>query len=190
MLVLARLGLDPWDVLHQGLGRRIGVGVGTATIAVSLVVLLAWWPLHQRPGLGTICNTVLVGSVIDLVLALVHPPASMPARIFCLVAGVALSAVATGAYIGAGLGAGPRDGLTLGLAARGHSIRLVRTTIELSALAVGWLLGGSVGVGTLVYALSMGPLTHITIPALAARPRPPGPEVARAPTPDRAGDGL
>ena len=173
MLVLAGLGLDPWDVLHQGLSRSFGLAIGTWVIIVSAVVLALWWPLRQRPGLGTLSNAVLVGLVMDVVLALMSPPHAPGVRAGLLVAGVLLNGVATGAYIGAGLGAGPRDGLTLGICARtGLSIRLVRTAIELSVLLVGWRLGGTVGIGTVAYAATIGPLTHITIPALTWRATP------------------
>jgi uncharacterized membrane protein YczE len=164
MLLLAGLGVDPWDVLHQGLARRTGVPVGTWAIIVGAVVLLLWIPLRQRPGLGTLCNVVLVGAVIDGVLAAVTPPHSLAVRAAVMVSGVALNGVATGLYIGAGLGPGPRDGLMTGYAARGHSLRLVRTCIEVTVLLVGWLLGGTVGVGTLVYAACIGPLAHFFVP--------------------------
>jgi uncharacterized membrane protein YczE len=170
MLVLAGLGLDPWDVLHQGLSRTFGLGIGTWVVIVSFIVLLAWWPLRQRLGVGTITNAILVGVVIDVVLALVHPPHALGIRIGVLIAAVLGNGLATGLYIGAGLGPGPRDGLTTGIAARGHSIRVVRTTIEVSVLVSGFLLGGKVGVGTLLYALSIGPISHQTIPALAIDP--------------------
>jgi uncharacterized membrane protein YczE len=187
MMVLAGLGLDPWDVFHQGLSRAVGLGVGTWAILVGAAVLALWWPLRQRPGLGTASNVVVVGGVMDVVLALVQPPHALAARVSLVVAGVVLNGVATGAYIGAGLGAGPRDGLTLGVCARtGLPIRAVRTAIELSVLATGWLLGGTVGVGTVAYALAIGPLTHVTIPALSRpvtpryRPRLPRPRSASA----------
>src|SRR5690242_12447849 len=166
LLVLADLGLDPWDVFHQGLSRTIGLAIGTWAILVGVVVLLLWIPLRQRPGVGTLSNVVLVGLTMDVVLGHVHAPHAMAARIACLVSGVFLNGVATGAYIGAGLGPGPRDGLMTGLAARGHSIRVVRTGIEVIVLASGWLLGGTLGVGTVVYALAIGPLAHIFIPLL------------------------
>jgi uncharacterized membrane protein YczE len=172
MLVLAGLGLDPWDVLHQGLSRRFGLGVGTWVVIVSAAVLALWWPLRQRPGLGTLSNALLVGLVMDVVLALAAPPHAPGVRAALLVGGVLLNGVATGAYIGAGLGAGPRDGLTLGICARtGASIRLVRTAIEVSVLLVGWRLGGTIGIGTVAYAAAIGPLTHVTIPALTAPSR-------------------
>jgi uncharacterized membrane protein YczE len=167
MLVLARLGLDPWDVLHQGLARTFGLAIGTWAIIVSVIVLLAWWPLRQRPGAGTVANALVVGLVIDLVLAFAHPPHQLWARIALVVGGVAGNGVATGFYIGAGLGPGPRDGLSTGIAGRGHSMRVVRTSIEATVLVTGFLLGGTVGVGTVVYALAIGPITHQTIPALA-----------------------
>jgi uncharacterized membrane protein YczE len=167
MLLLAGLGVDPWDVLHQGLSRRLGLGVGTWAVIVGAIVLLAWIPLRQRPGLGTLSNVIVVGSVIDLVMDFVPAPHGLALRVVVMVSGVALNGVATGAYIGAGLGPGPRDGLMTGLAARGHSVRVVRTCIELSVLLGGFLLGGTVGVGTVLYALAIGPLAHIFIPLLA-----------------------
>jgi uncharacterized membrane protein YczE len=175
LLVLANLGLDPWDVFHQGLSRTFGLAIGTWAIIVGVVVLLLWIPLRQRPGMGTVSNVVLVGLTMNVVLGHVHAPHSMVARIGCLVLGVFLNGVATGAYIGAGLGPGPRDGLMTGLAARGHSIRVVRTGLEVTVLAVGWLLGGTVGVGTVLYALCIGPLAHVFIPLFShGRPAPEG----------------
>jgi uncharacterized membrane protein YczE len=167
MLLLAGLGVDPWDVLHQGLARRLGLGVGTWAVIVGAAVLLLWIPLRQRPGFGTLNNVVLIGLVIDLVLVIVPPPHLLATRLVVMFAAVLLNGIATGAYIGAGLGPGPRDGLMTGLAARGHTIRVVRTSIEVTVLAVGWLLGGTVGLGTVVYALGIGPLAHIFIPRLA-----------------------
>ena len=172
MLLLAGLGLDPWDVLHQGLSRRIGLGVGTWAIIVGFAVLLLWIPLRQRPGIGTLCNVVMVGGVIDVVLAIVPTPHAIAVRVPLLLGGVLLNGIATGAYIGAGLGPGPRDGLMTGWAARGHSIRVVRTTIEVS------VLGDRLGArrrrrrrhGRLRAAI--GPLAHRFIPLLAI-PMPP-----------------
>jgi uncharacterized membrane protein YczE len=167
MLVLAGLGLDPWDVLHQGLSRTIGLGIGTWAIIVSVVVLSGWTLLRQRPGVGTLVNAVGVGLVIDLLVSEFHQPHALWARIALLVGGVAGNGIATGLYIGAGLGPGARDGLTTGIASRGHSIRVVRTSIEATVLLTGFLLGGTVGVGTVLYALAIGPITHLTIPGLA-----------------------
>jgi uncharacterized membrane protein YczE len=145
MLLLAGLGVDPWDVFHQGLSRRLGLGVGTWAIIVGVGVLLLWVPLRQRPGLGTVCNVIVVGLVIDVMLATIHPVHGLAAQIAVMVGAVVLNGIATGAYIGAGLGPGPRDGLMTGLAARGYSVR----------------------VGTVVYALGIGPIAHIAIPSLA-----------------------
>ncbi|HEV3054073.1 MAG TPA: hypothetical protein VGX45_05420 [Solirubrobacteraceae bacterium] len=167
MLVLGGLGLDPWDVLHQGLSRTIGLGIGTWAIIVSLIVLSGWTLLRQRPGVGTLVNAVGVGLVIDLLVSEFHQPHALWARIVLLVGGVVGNGIATGLYIGAGLGPGARDGLTTGIASRGHSIRVVRTSIEATVLLTGFLLGGTVGVGTVAYALAIGPITHFTIPALA-----------------------
>lgn len=164
MLLLGSLGVDPWDVFHQGLSRDLGLGVGTWALIVSAAVLLLWIPLRQWPGLGTVSNAIVVGLVIDLMLVLFHTPQALAWRLVLMIGGVILNGVATGAYIGAGLGPGPRDGLMMGWAARGHQIRVVRTCIELTVFAAGWILGGNVGVGTVVYALSIGPLAHIFVP--------------------------
>ncbi len=164
MLLLGALGVDPWDVFHQGLSGRFGLGVGTWALIVSAGVLVLWVPLRQRPGLGTISNAILVGLTIDVMLAVFHTPHSLILRWMLMLGGVVLNGVATGAYIGAGLGPGPRDGLMMGWAARGHQIRVVRTCIELTVFAIGWALGGNVGVGTVIYALSIGPLAHVFVP--------------------------
>ncbi|HEY6297655.1 MAG TPA: hypothetical protein VIX15_18515, partial [Streptosporangiaceae bacterium] len=174
LMVRARLGVGPWDVLHQGIARQLGVQIGWVVIAMSAVVLLAWIPLRQRPGLGTISNLVLVGLVANAVLGLLHAPAGLCIRVLLLASGIALNAVATALYIGAGLGPGPRDGIMIGLAARGHSIRVVRTCLEVSVVVVGYPLGGTVGAGTLAYAVLIGPLVHLLLPRLAIRPDPPG----------------
>ncbi|HEY3684833.1 MAG TPA: hypothetical protein VGL93_17500 [Streptosporangiaceae bacterium] len=173
LIVIAGLGVDPWDVLHQGLARRTGLGIGTWSIIVGALVLLAWLPLRQRPGLGTVSNVIVVGLGINATIALVPAPHNIVVRCAVLVAGVVLNGAATGCYIGARLGPGPRDGLMTGLAARGHSVRVVRTAIELTVLAAGWLLGGSVGIGTLLYAVAIGPLAHVFIPWLTVRERKP-----------------
>jgi len=166
LMVASGLGLDPWDVFHQGLARRSGLHLGWVVIIVSAFVLMLWIPLRQRPGLGTISNAIVVGLAVDAALAVLPEPAHLPARMAFLITGIVANGVATGLYIGARFGPGPRDGLTTGLAARGHSIRVVRTSIELSMLAIGWLLGGTVGIGTVLYAISIGPLTHYFIPRL------------------------
>jgi uncharacterized membrane protein YczE len=169
MLLLGGLGVDPWDVLHQGLARRIGLGVGTWVVIVGALVLLLWIPLRQRPGFGTLSNVILIGLVVDVMLATVPPVHGLALRLCVMCTGVVLNGIATGAYIGAGLGPGPRDGLMTGLAGRGRSIRVVRTCIEVTVLITGWLLGGTVGLGTVVYALGIGPIAHISIPRLAIR---------------------
>ena len=167
MIVLAGLGLDPWDVLHQGLSRTLGLGIGTWAIIVSFIVFLGWWALRQRLGVGTLVNAIGVGLMIDLMVSVFTPPHELWARVLLLAAGVVGNGIATGLYIGAGLGPGARDGLTTGIASRGHSIRVVRTTVEASVLITGFALGGTVGIGTVLYALAIGPITHLTIPALA-----------------------
>jgi uncharacterized membrane protein YczE len=172
LMVEAHLGTMPWDVFHQGVARLTGLSFGTLVNAVGLVVLLLWIPLRQRPGIGTISNVLVIGPVADLSIHLLPTPRDLTVRITFLVTAVLLNAVASGLYIGAGLGPGPRDGLMTGLAARGHSIRVVRTSIELVVVATGWALGGTLGVGTLLYALSIGPLVHAFLPRLTVRPRP------------------
>jgi uncharacterized membrane protein YczE len=170
LLVRSRLGLDPWDVFHQGLAVQSGIPIGTVTILVGAVVLLLWIPLGQRPGIGTIANVILVGLSLDATLAVIPAPADLGVRWAYLVVGIVLNGIATGAYIGAALGPGPRDGLMVGIANRGHSLRVVRTAIELTVLVIGWLLGGTVGVGTVLFAVTIGPIVHVTIPALTRRP--------------------
>jgi uncharacterized membrane protein YczE len=169
LLVRSDLGLDPWDVFHQGVARTIGIPIGTCTILVGAIVLLLWLPLRQRPGIGTVANVILVGLSLDATLALLPSVGGLASRWGLLVAGIVINGIATGAYIGAGLGPGPRDGLMVGIAARGHSIRFVRTTIEVAVLVAGFLLGGTVGVGTILYAVSIGPIAHVTIPAFSPR---------------------
>ena len=172
MQLRATLGLDPWDVFHQGVARHLPVSFGTVVAITGVAVLLLWIPLRQRPGIGTIANVIVIAVSVDVALALIAEPTGLPARIALLVAGIVLNGVASAAYIGARLGPGPRDGLMTGLAARtGWSIRLVRTGIELTVLATGWLLGGTVGVGTVIYALAIGPLTQAFLPWFAVSPR-------------------
>jgi uncharacterized membrane protein YczE len=172
LMVRARLGLSPWDVLHQGIARHLGVQLGWVTIGVSCLVLLAWIPLRQRPGLGTVSNAIIVGLVVNGALDVLPTPRALAWRTVWLAAGIVLNGLATACYIGAGLGPGARDGLMTGLAARGHSLRVVRTLIELPVLAIGFALGGTVGVGTVAYALSIGPLTHLLLPSLTVKQQP------------------
>jgi uncharacterized membrane protein YczE len=168
LMLVAGLGVDSWDVLHQGIASRAGLSFGTVVNLASVGVLIAWIPLRQRPGLGTVANAAIVGLVADLVLRVLTTPGALVGRIGMLALGIVANGVATGLYIGAGLGPGPRDGLMTGLAARsGRSIRSVRTGIELAVLGAGWLLGGPVGIGTLAYAVSIGPLSQYFIARLA-----------------------
>jgi uncharacterized membrane protein YczE len=177
-LLRAGLGLAPWDVLHQGLAGLLGATVGQMVIAVSFVVLLLWIPLRERPGFGTIANALLVGVFVDLTLIVLDDAGPWPARVGLLLAGILLNGLATALYIGASLGSGPRDGLMTALVRRtGRSVRVVRTTLELTVLAAGWLLGGTVGVGTLLYAVAIGPLAHALLPLLTVGPARPVPEV-------------
>ncbi|MGW5019008.1 membrane protein YczE [Streptomyces cacaoi] len=161
LMVRAGLGLDPWDIFHQGVSGLTGLSMGTVTIATGAVVLLLWWPLRERPGLGTVSNVVLIGLAMDATLWLTPVPHALAVRVPLLVGGVLLNGVATGMYISARFGPGPRDGLMTGLhAVTGRSVRLVRTGIEIAVLITGVLLGGSAGVGTVLYALAIGPLAQ------------------------------
>ncbi len=164
MLVSANLGLDPWDVFHQGVAETLNIRLGVVVVATSFVVLSLWIPLRERPGIGTVMNAVLVGVVFELTIAVLGDPSALGWRWVLLGGAILLNAVATGMYVGAGLGPGPRDGLMTGIAARGRSIRTVRTGIEAVVLALGWLLGGTVGLGTVLFAVLIGPLVHITLP--------------------------
>jgi len=178
LIVRAGLGAVPWDVLHQGLSRTVGLEIGTWSIIIGALLLVAWIPLRQRAGLGTLANVILVGLAVNATLAVVPPLHGWVMPIGALVLGVVLNGVATGAYIGAGMGPGPRDGLSTAIAARGHSLRLVRTIVEVTVVVLGVLLGGQFGVGTVLYALAIGPLMHITVPALRLRPISTGPSPA------------
>ena len=156
--IRANLGLSPWDSFHQGIAHRTPISVGLVTILVSAVVLLGWIPLRQRPGLGTIMNASLVGVMIDVTLLVVPEPEHLLVRSLFLASGTGMVAFGSGLYIGSRLGPGPRDGIMTGLAARGMSIRLARTLIEGTVLIAGWLLGGAIGIGTVIYTISIGPL--------------------------------
>jgi uncharacterized membrane protein YczE len=163
--VRSGLGLDPWDVFHQGLAAHVGLQIGTVVIIVGAAVLLLWIPLRQRPGLGTLSNVVLVGLSLNFALVWLPHPHVLVERSGYMISGIVLCGLATGMYIGARFGPGPRDGLMTGLATRtGRSIRLTRTAIEVTVLSMGWLLGGTVGVGTLVFALAIGPLAQFFLP--------------------------
>jgi uncharacterized protein len=166
-LVHSRLGNSPWTVLAEGVSKHTPLAIGTATIVISGLVMLAWIPLRQRPGIGTIANAVLIGVAIDVMLPLLPGPGGIVARYGFVAVGIALVGLGSGLYLTAHLGPGPRDGLMTGLHFRtGLSLRLVRTLIEGSALVVGWLLGGRVGVGTVAFALLVGPAVQTAVRAL------------------------
>jgi uncharacterized membrane protein YczE len=174
MMVRAELGLGPWDVLHQGLSVTTGLSIGTATILVGIIVLMLWFPLRQRPGLGTIVNVAWIGTMVDVALDLSVTPATLWGRSLILLVGPIIFAIGVAIYIGAGVGTGPRDGVMTGLAQRGIPIGVARTAIELSALGLGWALGGTVGVGTVYFAVIVGPVVHVAMPRLRAPWFPPG----------------
>jgi uncharacterized membrane protein YczE len=174
--IRAGLGLDPWDVFHQGVSDKTGLSFGTVVIITGAIVLLAWVPLNQRPGLGTVSNVFVIGFAVDASLALIPDATWLPAQLTMLASGVVLNALAGAAYIGAGLGPGPRDGLMTGLVRRtGGSVSAIRTGIEVSVLAAGFALGGTVGLGTVVYAVSIGPLLGFMLPPLTLRVPSPAP---------------
>jgi len=173
LMVIANLGLSPWEILHQGISRRTGIPIGTVGILTGIIVLLLWIPLRERPGIGTIANVFLIGIVIDLTLWV--GPESMDQlwqRWVLLLGGVLLIGIGTGLYIGTDLGPGPRDGLMTGLARRGIHIGLARGSIEITVLVVGWFLGGTVGYGTVIFAFGMGPLVALFLPRLSLEPLP------------------
>lgn len=173
LIIRSGLGMLPWDVLHYGLAQHLPLSLGTVVVLTSLAVLLTWIPLRQPPGIGTIANALLIGILLDPILRYLPVPEPLWLRIGYLLAGVLFNAVATASYIGSHFGPGPRDGLMTGLSrATGRSLRLVRTAIEVTVVAVGWLLGGVVGFGTLLYALAIGPLTQFFLPRLSVRLEP------------------
>jgi uncharacterized membrane protein YczE len=186
--IRAGLGLDPWDVFHQGVAEHTGLSFGTVVAVTGAAVLLGWAPLRQRPGIGTVSNVFVIGIAVDFGLALLPAAGSTPVALAMLLAGVGLNGVASGAYIGAGLGPGPRDGLMTGLVRRtGGSIRVVRTSIEVTVLVAGAALGGTVGLGTVVYALSIGPLVHALLPRMTIpQPAPAAAHRTRQGRPPRA----
>ncbi len=166
LIIHGDLGLAPWDVFHQGVSDRTGIPIGTVIVIVGLALLLVWIPLRVRPGIGTILNAVLIGVSVDVLDPRLPMPDHVAVQAAFMIGGVVLFGLGTGIYIGAGLGAGPRDGLMTGIARRGVSIRLARTLIEIVVLVAGVLLGGSIGVGTAVFALGIGPLVHLFLPML------------------------
>ena len=182
-MAAAELGMGPWDALHQGLAELSDTSIGLMNILTGILVLLAWFPLRERPGLGTVLNVIIIGVVIDLTLLWLETPAGLLPRVLMMLSGPLLFGVGSGFYLGAGLGSGPRDGVMTGLARRGWPVGVARTTIEVMVLVVGWLLGGTVGVGTVVFALGIGPLVHVVLPPLTIRPNeqsPPPPGVRSA----------
>ncbi|MGD9762234.1 MAG: YitT family protein [Candidatus Binatia bacterium] len=162
----SELGLGPWEAFHQGISRQSGLELGTVSILVGIPVLALWWPLGQRPGIGTVLNMALVGTMTNVALRVVPAPGSVGGRIALMLGGVVLIGIASGIYLSADLGAGPRDGLMTALHHRfGWSIALVRTTMEVTVLAIGWLLGGTVGLGTVVFAFGIGPIVQRALAA-------------------------
>jgi uncharacterized membrane protein YczE len=173
LMVRSDLGLAPWDVLHSGLTKWFPIDIGEALVIVSFLVMIAWVPLREMPGIGTVSNAILIGLSTDVFLAVIEAPHGLALRAALLVAGVGLQGVATAAYIGAQLGRGPRDGLMTGLSRRtGRSLRMVRTAMELTVVAAGLVLGGVAGVGTIVYALSIGPLSQALLPTFIVETSP------------------
>ena len=173
LLVRADLGLDPWTVFSAGVARHVDLSLGAVTVLSSVGVLLLWVPLRQRPGLGTVANALVVGPVLDVGVALLPAPQHLVVRAVFLVLALVLVAVGTGLYVGVGWGPGPRDGLMTGLAERGVPLYLARTLVEGTVLLVGWLLGGAVGLATVVFALAVGPLVGRALPRLSLPPSPP-----------------
>ena len=175
MMVRGDQGLAPWDVLHSGLTRHLPITLGQAVVLMSFVVLLAWIPLRETPGIGTILNALVVGTSADATLWLLARPDAVAGRTGLMVGGIVLCGLAGALYIGAQFGRGPRDGLMTGLSRRtGRSLRLVRTLLEITVVALGLLLGGVAGLGTVLYALAIGPLTQLMLPACTVPVRAPG----------------
>lgn len=180
LMLRAGIGVAPWDVLAQGIHLRTGVAFGAVTVAISIVVMLLWIPLRERPGIGTVLNALLIGPAAELGLWLI-PQQTVPWQQGLVFAGgLALVGIATGLYIGARFGPGPRDGLMTGLHRRtGRPIWMVRTALEVTVLAIGWALGGQVGIGTVAFALLIGPMADVTLPVFRV-PDPPAPPAASA----------
>jgi uncharacterized membrane protein YczE len=169
LIIEARIGLPPWDVFHQGVAQRIDRSIGTVIIATGVALMLLWIPLRQRPGIGTVLNAVEIGLVANVAIELLPQPTTLVVQVPMMFSGVVVTAIGSGLYIGSGLGPGPRDGLMTGLAARGMQLRVARTGIEITVLIVGWLLGGQVGVGTVAFAVLIGPLVQVFLPRLAMK---------------------
>ncbi|MBA3797927.1 MAG: hypothetical protein H0X18_02230 [Geodermatophilaceae bacterium] len=168
LIIESALGNMPWDVLHQGAAKQTGLSIGTVAAIVGALVLIAWIPLRERPGIGTISNVIVISVAVDVFLNVLPAPDPLGARIGYAAGGILLNGIATAAYIGAALGPGPRDGLMTGIVRRtGGSVRLVRTSIEIAVVAIGWALGGTLGFSTAAYALLIGPLVQIFLPRLA-----------------------
>ncbi|MFC7373688.1 MULTISPECIES: YitT family protein [unclassified Brachybacterium] len=176
MLLRSGLGGAPWDVLHTALAERAGLSVGTVSITVSFLLLLAWIPLREQPGIGTIANSIWVGVSLDLGMAILPPASTLPIAVLMMVAGVVINGVSGAVYIGAQLGPGPRDGVMTGLGRRlRRPVGPVRIALEASVLAAGWALGGPVGVGTLAYAIGLGPVIQLVLPRVIMPVRTAGP---------------
>ncbi len=179
LMVRSGLGMNPWGVFHQGLSEVTGISLGMIVNGVGALVLLVWIPLRQWPGIGTLSNVLVIGVAADAALWLLPPVEGFVLRSVFLIVAIVLNGVATGAYIGAGLGAGPRDGLTTGVVRlTGWQVRWVRMGIEAVVLALGWMLGGAVGVGTILYTLSTGPLMQTFLPMFTLRAPAPAPSPA------------
>ena len=169
MVMDARIGAPPWDVFHQGVADRVDREVGTVIIATGAVLMLLWIPLRQKPGIGTILNAIEIGLVANVALAILPRPDSVLVQVPMMLGGVVVTAIGSGLYIGSGLGPGPRDGIMTGLAVRGVPLRIARTGIEITVLVVGWFLGGQVGVGTVAFAVLIGPLVQVFLPRLSMK---------------------
>src|SRR5690606_25880352 len=164
LMLQSRLGVPPWDVLHQGLVNHFGLTIGIWSIITSIVVLIAWVPLREPYGIGTLLNAVIIGVAIDLSVLVIPEPEALAWRILLVASGIVIIGLGSGLYIGAHLGPGPRDGLMTGIARRGPSIRLTRTVIEIAVLAIGWMLGGTFGIGTVAFAFLVGPIVQFFLP--------------------------
>lgn len=169
LIIDARIGVPPWDVFHQGVAERIDRSIGTVIIATGAALMLLWIPLRQKPGIGTVLNAIEIGLVANVAIALLPQPESVFVQVPMMLSGVVVVAIGSGLYIGSGLGPGPRDGLMTGLARRGVPLRVARTGIEITVLIVGWFLGGQVGVGTVAFAVLIGPLVQLVLPRLSMK---------------------